>query len=190
MTILQTFLISVTTALLTTLVVEYLAKPALEARKLRMIRNSEQIDEIIFGFQRLGLQLGSVPNRAPDGTLAQEVRSSPIADIAPIVEDLMRTLARLSPKYAQKHGTHISYCAHYLSLLQALSNREQAGFTLNDATVGRLGAELAEFDVYFRANTGFRDSNENALKRWRWRKFEKRVNEERLREIISKWGDH
>lgn len=46
------------TALVTTLMVEYLAKPRLDARKERLLRDRRQIDQVVFGLQKLGLHMG------------------------------------------------------------------------------------------------------------------------------------
>ena len=49
-------------ALLTTLAVEYLAKPRLDARKERITSSRRQVDNVVHGFQLAGMLIGSLLN--------------------------------------------------------------------------------------------------------------------------------
>ncbi|HTN99190.1 MAG TPA: hypothetical protein VL068_00840, partial [Microthrixaceae bacterium] len=60
-------------ALATTLVVEYAAKPRLEARKARIIRSRAEVDEFVYVAQRIGLLTGALPD-------SEQVRSIPGLD--------------------------------------------------------------------------------------------------------------
>lgn len=59
--LLRSLLTPVMVALLTTLVVEYAAKPRLEARKARILRSRAEVDEFVQGSQKLGPLVHALP---------------------------------------------------------------------------------------------------------------------------------
>ena len=101
--------IAVLTALLTTLVVEYFAKPQLEARKERLIHNRNQIEEVIFLFQELGLTLGSLGfNKKADFRKLASYIEKQVEHALLVAEKLQAAIPRLQLKYALKNKKHIA----------------------------------------------------------------------------------
>jgi hypothetical protein len=92
-------------ALATTLVVEYAAKPRLEARKARILRSRAEVDEFVYAAQRLGLLTGALPDsgqlqRNPD--LVGYAREA-ISELQNAAADATQVLSRLSLRYAMAH---------------------------------------------------------------------------------------
>ena len=89
--------VPVLVALITTLVVEYFAKPRLEARKSRLIRDRQQIDEVIFAFQKAAML---APALLPDEYITHHpntsaVKRRQIERLAPAVDALFDATARV-----------------------------------------------------------------------------------------------
>ena len=59
------------------LVVEYFAKPRLEARKSRLIRDRQQIDEVIFAFQKAAMLAAAL---LPDEYITHYPNTSAVHD--------------------------------------------------------------------------------------------------------------
>lgn len=164
---------AVVTALLTTVVVEYLAKPRLEARKARLIRDRQQIDEVIFAFQRVSMALGAVlsADSQPDGHVFREVHQRQVVELGPLIVHLQNSLARLPVSYVYKHGRHISMTAKFLGYAQSLPEVASRGVYVSDEEVRQIADDTPRFDTYFVANVDFHDSQEPLIKRWFWKRF-------------------
>lgn len=158
-------------ALVTTLVVEYAAKPRLEARKARIIRSRAEVDELVYSAQRLGLLAGSLPNSA-------QLRANPslgayaqaaIADMASAADDASLVLSRLSVRYMVSHRQHIARTAVFLGFLRSACVSGVDDPISHADDLKSLVGDLEHFDVYFRVHLGLRDSQEPLLKRLFWR---------------------
>ncbi|MGW2154642.1 hypothetical protein [Nonomuraea sp. NPDC001699] len=117
---LKNFLIAILTALATTMTVEYLAKPKLEARKARIIRDRNQIDEVIFQFQELGLVLGTM--RLTELKYVESLSDflvSQVEQAEKSLDRLQQSLARLPLKYVQRQGRHMKVAAFHQGLLRS-----------------------------------------------------------------------
>ncbi len=113
-------LLAVVTSVITTLIVEYFAKPKLEARKNRIIRDRNQIDEVIFCFQELALKLGTVnlPENAPINALKPFILTN-AADADKTIEKLQAAIARLHIKYVERLKKHIPASMQLLGFIKA-----------------------------------------------------------------------
>lgn len=117
---LKNLLIAVLTALATTLAVEYLAKPKLEARKARIIRDRNQIDEVIFQLQEIGQLLGSL--RIADLKYIEDLSDflkGQAEQAEKSLDRLQQAIARLPLKYVVRHSRHIRVSAFHQGLIRA-----------------------------------------------------------------------
>lgn len=157
-------------ALATTLLLELFAKPRLEARKARLIRDRQQIDEVVFAFQRLSMDLGAIVDEAPPGTQQADVRMVQAGRARDSATNLMEVISRLSPRYADKHASHIGKTSKHVGYIYAVTDRIARGGPAGQETFNRMSNCLAQLDVYFRANIDFKDSQEPWTKRWYYRR--------------------
>jgi hypothetical protein len=158
-------------ALATTLVVEYAAKPRLEARKVRILRSRAEVDEFVYSAQRLGLLAGALPD-------SSQLRGNPglegyareaVAELDAAAGEATRVLSRLSLRYAVAHGPHISKTATFLGFLRGKCHSASAEPLDHVDDLKDLVADLENFDVYFRVHLGLGDSQERLIKRLFWR---------------------
>lgn len=161
----------VVVALATTLVVEYSAKPRLEARKSRILRSRAEVDEIVFAAQRIGLLAGSLPRPErmavhPALLLFAEQTTRELGLAAGEARNL---LARLSPRYAVRHAPHLARTAVFLGFLQSRCTWALEDLPARIGEVLSVAEDLEAFDTYFRVYLGFRDSQEPLIKRLFWR---------------------
>ena len=160
-------------ALFTTLVVEYFAKPQLDARRERILTDRRQIDELIYSFQKLAMTLGSVlpPPRAgaAEHQLMGVKRSELVERVGAAADETIVAMSRLSPRYVQKHSAHIGRTTLFLAYVvgTAATGKHDANYAAVALTP--LASALEYFDVYFRANVTLQDSQEPWMKRWFWR---------------------
>ncbi len=92
-------------SILTTLVVEYIAKPTLEVRKHKKLRDETQIDEILFKFAEMKAALALVvefDKFRPNGSIIptyQNLLSQQLKHVCVASELTQQQLARLTKKY-------------------------------------------------------------------------------------------
>lgn len=158
-------------ALATTLVVEYAAKPRLEARKARIIRSRAEVDEFVYAAQRIGLLSGALPD-------SEQVKSTPslesylrdaIDELDTAVGEASLVLSRLSVRYAAAHREHIAKTAIFLGFLRGRCRRAGVEPVRQVDDLKAVAGELEHFDVYFRVHLGLRDSQESLPKRLFWK---------------------
>lgn len=164
--------VAVVTALLTTVILEYLAKPRLEARKARLIRDRQQIDEVIFGFQRVGLALGSVvpADHLPDGDILRGIHQQQVVALGPLIEQLFVSIGRLPVSYVHKHGEHIAMTSKFLGFAWSRPEIAAQGEYVPDSWIRQIANDMPKFDTYFVVHVDFHDSQEPLIKRlfWKW----------------------
>lgn len=158
-------------ALATTLVVEYAAKPRLEARKARILRSRADVDEFVYACQRLGLMGGALPTGSqmratPD--LVEYARQA-VTDMDAAAAEATRVLSRLSVRYVSAHVDHIAKTATFLGFVRGRCHGAAVDpMTAVDGLKSLVG-ELENFDLYFRVHLGLGDSQEPFIKRVFWR---------------------
>jgi hypothetical protein len=173
-------------AIATTIVVEYAAKPRLEARKARLLRDRNQLDDLIFAFQGVGLRLGAlVSTPIFVDELIQTVYESQLDELVDELASAIKALTRLSPWFAQRHADHIGKAAYFLSYIEGLARSARKGSSEADGLLRQHGAELEKFDVYFRVYVGLHDSVEPWWKRLFWRAFLRRDYEKASAEVVD-----
>lgn len=158
-------------ALATTLVVEYAAKPRLEARKARIIRSRTEVDEFVYAAQRIGLLTGALPD-------SEQLKATPeldeyarqaIEELDVAVGEASLGLSRLSIRYASAHAEHIAKTAIFLGFLRGRCRRSGADPERHVDELKAAASELEHFDVYFRVHLGLRDTQEPLVKRLFWK---------------------
>lgn len=169
--ILNSLAAPVLAAIATTLVVEYAAKPRLEARKARILRSRSEVDEFVYAAQRLGLLAGALPTRTrlqQTPALVAYAREA-VVDLDNAAKDATAVLSRLSTRYAIVHSNHIAKTATFLGFLRGLCHAASAEPLEYIDNLKVVVGELERFDVYFRVHLGLGDSQEPMIKRLFWR---------------------
>ncbi|MBK0330121.1 hypothetical protein I8D64_01720 [Brachybacterium sp. MASK1Z-5] len=168
-------------AVVGTLLVEYLAKPRLEARKVRLLQNRAAVDAFTLAMQRVGQLAGALPS---DDFLARNPRlhefaKSAISELDAATDAASRALSGLGLPYVVKHRSHIGRTAMYLGYLRGrcfIAGEKPLG---NITMLKSAYEELEKFDKYYQVHLGFKDSQRRWLPRvlWRWTKQRKYVDE-------------
>jgi hypothetical protein len=176
-------------AFLTTLVVEYLAKPRLEARKERITRSRRQVDEVVHGFQMAGFLVGSLAT-LPD---VSEERWRPYVKFR--LEQLEKTLSalevdisRLSIRYVAQHSSHIRKTSSFVGYFHGVVLRSIQAAQPDLEGVVEVGDQMEHFDVYFRVYLGLSDSQEPLIKRLFWRGVERDPYSEQASRALRELG--
>lgn len=194
----QNLLIPIIVAILTTLIIEYFAKPWLEARKERLIRNRQQVDEVIFQFQKASASFGAlIPDnvKSPQRNKHNDVMlSNAISGLYGITE----ALSRLPHRYVEKHSIHIGKTVKFVGYLIALSDRDDPQKS-NNPTVRKIfvkntkidslkstASDLDKFDIYFLSNLSSQDSQEKWYRRFFWNKFTRKDNAKEVDKVLEK----
>ena len=163
----QAIALPVLVALATTVVIEYVAKPSLDARTTRKLRNRQQFDEVVYGFQKLVLLLSSTLDDATARASAElaAVQKAQAADASQAAQELIAAFSQLSSSWVGLHKTHVARAALYVSfvrgLLIAASSKDEPKFDHAKS----LAAGVSDFDAYFLAFATLRDSQPPLIKR-------------------------
>lgn len=168
--LLRSLLTPVLVAFLTTLVVEYAAKPRLEARKARILRSRAEVDEFVYASQRLGLLAGALPTSvqlAQSPGLVEYAREA-VTEFKIAAADATTVLSRFSIRYAVTHHEHISKTAMFLGHLRGRCQAALEDLPSSVDDLRQIAGDLQHFDVYFRVHLGLRDSQEPLVKRLFW----------------------
>ena len=165
--VVQAIGLPVLVALATTVVIEYAAKPSLDARTTRKLRNRRQFDEVIFGFQKLVLLLSSTldDSTARGSAELAAVQKAQAADASQAAQELFAALSQLSSSWVEHHRVHVSrtslYVAYVRGMLIAASSADEPSFD----RAKHLAAGISEFDAYFLAFATLKDSQPPLIKR-------------------------
>lgn len=185
--------IPIVVAVLTTLIVEYFAKPWLEARKERLIRNRKQIDEVIFQFQKVSSSIAALLPGECRHPLKSRHNDVMLNNAKDGLYGIMEALSRLPHRYVEKHGDHIGKTMLFVGYL--LSQVESAiglSFgTLNAKSIDHIKAlapNLEYFDVYFLANLSSQDTQETWYRRLFWNFSKKKESELKVDNVLKKYG--
>jgi len=163
----RAFILPIVLAIATTFAVEYLAKPALEARKARLLRGRQQFDEVVYGFQKLVLLMSSMLD---DATARQSpelrtVQKQQAADASQASQELFAAVSQLPSGWVEKHRVHMKRTAVYVSYVRGLliagSGKEAPAMD----HARSLGDGISKFDAYFVAFATLRDSQPPLIKR-------------------------
>ncbi len=180
-------------ALVTTLIISPLVglyiKPRIEARQQRLIRDRQQIDEVIFKFQKLSLSINTLVPKVPkDNELLVNHNAIMLQQAQVSAYELTDTLSRLSPLYVQKHRQHIGntmlFIGYLLGQITAARSQDLTSKlvdSLKDTT-----SNLESFDIYFRANVGLADSQEKWYRRLYWYFFSQKSTQTQADQVLAK----
>lgn len=163
----RAFVLPIVLAIATTFAVEYLAKPALEARKARLLRGRQQFDEVVYGFQKLVLLMSSMlddatARRSPE---LRAVQKQQAADASQATQELFAAVSQLPSGWAERHRVHMRRTALYVSYVRGLLI---AGSSKEDPAMDHarsLRGGISSFDAYFVAFATLRDPQPPLIKR-------------------------
>ena len=97
----------------------------------------------------------------------------------------MLQAARLSPRYADKHGAHIGMTNKFLGYLRGVTKRAYDD-PANGVTELKASASLLErFDTYFLVHLGLRDSQEPWIKRWFWKRVTAKEYHQQATQVMA-----
>lgn len=181
-------------ALVTTLIISPLVglyiKPRIEARQQRLIRDRQQIDEVIFKFQKLSLSISTLVPKVPKNNELIAGHNAVMLQQAQLsAYELNDALSRLSPLYVQKHRQHIgstmSFIGYLLGQITAARTQVLTPKLINDLkdTV----SNLKSFDIYFRANVSLADSQEKWYRRLYWYLFSQKSTQTQANKVLEKY---
>jgi len=181
-------------ALVTTLIISPLVglyiKPRIEARQQRLIRDRQQIDEVIFKFQKLSLSIATLVPKVPKNNELLAGHNAIMLQQAQVsAYELNDALSRLSPLYVQKHSEHIGKTMQFIGYLlgQITAARAQ---NLTPKIINNLKditSNLEVFDVYFRANVRLVDSQEKWYRRLYWYFFSQKSSRAEASNVLKKY---
>lgn len=185
-----TYGVPVLVALFTTLVVEYFAKPRLEARKARLIRDRQQIDEVVFAFQGTALGGGGL---LPDATArtnpqGQNMQRHQLQLLEKSTEGIDAALSRLPHKFVQRHREHIGATSTFIGFMRARIRVELGKPEVSVEEISEITASLEKLDVYFVAHVSFGDSQESWVKRTFTKTFMRKDLEQDRQQVLERWG--
>jgi len=185
----STYGVPVVVALATTLVVEYFAKPRLEARKARIIRDRQQIDEVVFAFQRAALGAGALlsdaaARRSPQG---QAMQRDQLERLELSVEAIEAVIARLPSGFVRRHHVHVGVTAKFIAFLRARIRAELGQVAVSTREIQEVADGFGDLDVYFLAHVTMRDSQEPWIKRAFTKTFLRKDMESQAFALLERW---
>lgn len=181
-------------ALVTTLIISPLVglyiKPRIEARQQRLIRDRQQIDEVIFKFQKLSLSISTLVPKVPKNNELLAGHNAVMLQQAQVsAYELNDALSRLSPLYVQKHRQHIGstmlFTGYLLGHITAARAQVLTSKLIND--LKDTASNLESFDVYFRANVSLVDSQEKWYRRLYWYLFSQKATQAQANKVLEKY---
>lgn len=190
---LENIIVPVLVAIVTTLIVEYFAKPWLEARKERLVRNRKQIDEVIFKFQKASSSLAAILPDNQTHPVKNRHNNLMLENAKDGLYGILEALSRLPTRYVDKHSRHIGMTMQFIGYLIArieMTNENQKYKPTSGVPTDHLkeiAADLEHFDVYFLANISTQDSQENIIRRLFWNKFLKNKSGKNLDAVMRKY---
>lgn len=187
---LEKIVVPVIAAILTTLLVEYFAKPKLEARKARLLRDREQFDRIIFSFQRISASLAALPSmeQLQNDSVYRKYASIMLDESRAALYELMREMSHLTSIYVTNHHEHVSKTMKFIGYLLAkvelcIDDKKRSSLT----ELKEVAENLELFDIYYLVYVYMYDSQESHIRRILWRIFKKKSNNEKIDELFLKY---
>ncbi len=196
-TIWKSLVLPIVAAVVTTLLIELFAKPKLEARKARLIRDREQLDKIVFDFQHVSTSIGAMSNfhtiktnhilRRHYTIMLEEARTG--------LYQLLRDLSKLSTRFVVNHEQHVNktalYVGYLLSQVELIQEFNEKWKKLSEQDITKLkeDAEKMElFDKYFLVYPYLIDSQEKWYRRRFWQFFTQKTNNNEIDVYFRKIG--
>ena len=193
----KSLILPIAAAIVTTLLVELFAKPKLEARKARLIRDREQLDKIVFDFQHIGASIGAISNfstmkkdkilRRHYTIMLEEARSG--------LYQLLRDLSKLSTRFVVNHRDHVNktalYVGYLLSQVELIQEFNGKYKELSEEDIDKLkddADKMELFDKYFLVYPYLIDSQEKWYRRRFWQFFTQKSNNQEIDSYFEKIG--
>lgn len=188
---LENIIVPILVAIATTLIVEYFAKPKLEARKARLMRDRAQFDKIIFDFQRVSAAISALPSeqQANKNRIYARFQQIMLSEAREGLYDLMRDMSKLSSKYVVNHDKHIAKTMRFIGYL--LSQVELATEGKRNVSIDKLkntASNLELFDVYYVVYVYMYDSQEGWWRRIFWRIRKQKKNDQKIDALFGDLG--
>lgn len=184
-------IVPVVAAIVTTLLVEYFAKPKLEARKARLLRDREQFDRIVFSFQRISASLAALPSteQLHNNDAYKKYASIMLDESRAGLYELMREMSHLTSIYVTNHHEHVSKTMKFIGYLLAkvelcIEDKRR----LNIQELKDIAGNLELFDIYYLVYVYMYDSQEPHIRRILWRMFKKKSNNKKINELFLKYN--
>ena len=186
----STFGVPVIVALITTLAVEYLAKPRLEARKARLIRDRQQIDEVVFAFQRAALGCGSLlPDVLIDARPQyRDIQRQQLKVLETAFAGIEVAMGRLPKGFVTRHDDHVRKTSRFVGFMRGTILAELERTPVKLDAIKAMGEELSELDVYFVAHVTIRDSQEWFVRRFYVKHFKATEMAKQSTEVLKRYG--
>lgn len=178
-------------AIITTLLVEYFAKPGLEARKVRILRDRQQYDKIIFCFQRISASISSLPddNKANDNKVLKKLVVIMLNESRDALYELLKEMSQLSATYVVNHKEHVSKTMQYIGyLLATVELCVEDNRKIDLLELKKIAKNLELFDVYYLVYVYMYDSQESSIKRMFWRVFTRKGNDRKIDQLLNEYG--
>lgn len=193
----KSLILPIIAAVVTTLFIELFAKPKLEARKARLIRDREQLDKIVFDFQHVGASIGAISDfstikqnqilRRHYTIMLEEARSG--------LYQLLRDLSKLSTRFVVNHRDHVNktalYIGYLLSQVELIQEFNEKWKKLSEQDINRLKEDASKmelFDKYFLVYPYLIDSQEKWYRRRFWQLFTQKENNQEIDSYFKKIG--
>lgn len=187
---LEKIIIPVIAAVLTTLIVEYFAKPKLEARKARLLRDRQQFDQIVFCFQRISASIAALPTteQLKNNKTYIKYASIMLDESKVALYDLMREMSHLTSIYVANHQEHVAKTMKFIGYLLA-----KVELCIDDkhklyiSELKDIASNLELFDVYYLVYVYMYDSQASQIRRILWRIFKKEKNNVKIDELFTNY---
>jgi hypothetical protein len=186
----EKIIVPVIAAILTTLIVEYFAKPSLEARKARLLRDREQFDRIIFSFQRISASLASLPTKEQlkGSDTYHKYASIMLNESRDGLYELIREMSHLTSVYVANHREHVAKTMKFIGyLLAKVELSIDDGRSSNIPELKKIAKNLELFDIYYLVYVYMYDSQESHIRRILWRMTKKKSNNEKIDKLLIKY---
>ncbi len=179
----------VVAAIITTLLIEMFAKPKLEARKARIIRDRQQYDKIIFSFQKASMSIASldVKKKSP---LIKRYTQIMLEEARKALYDLLQNISLLPSKYVTNHNEHIGKTVRFIGYLLAKIELAEQGIErdveyVKLIDIKKLAAHLELFDIYYLVYVYMYDSQESWWRRLWWQISKESKNNQKIDKLFD-----
>ena len=193
----ENIIVPVLVAIATTLIVEYFAKPKLEARKARLIRDREQLDKIVFDFQHIALSVGAIPDYdlLKKNKILQRHYEIMLEEAKSGLYQLLKDLSKLSTRFVMNHKEHMNktslYIGYLLSQVELIQESDKKWGKPAEQNLKMLKEDASKmelFDKYFLVYPYLIDSQEKWYRRRFWQFFTQKFNSNQIDEYFQLIG--
>lgn len=182
-----TLVLAAVTSLVTTFVVEYLARPSLEARKARMLRSQDAFLALTGALDCLSYLAIQLPTPADVSArpMLKSFRRSRLLELVKAADAADDALTRLPVVYVAKHGEHIGRTAQVLGYIRAALLDIEEGGSRGDSALIETFEGFGYVRDYFEIYPTIRDLRQAPQARWFWRRTQRRSYVSNARQYVE-----